>query len=598
MYKRLIYLIRLYITLLLIFMTQKVVFMLVGMGHADGAPFGQCVAALWHGLRLDSVTACYIIVIPLLLVVVSCLAPFKKFRKWHRPYFAVVAILMAMAFVADTVMYFFWGAKIDANELMYAAKPKEMLASIEWWTVIVGAVLLAAVVWHYVRRMMHTVPGKLFAVENKWHTLIFIPIAALVFIGMRGGLSKSTANPSYAYFSKYAFCNHAALNPLFNMIHSMFKVKDLEHEFVFMSDDEAQSIAMPVFAYDGSVKDTLLNTSRPDILLIVWEGGGWDMTMSDSISPNLMRYSREGVLFSNCMANNFRTDRGLVSILNGWQGLATTSLMKMSDKCRKLPALASSLKNEGYATRFVYGGDLGFTNMRMYLSETGFESVVGIESFPDSRGLSNWGAPDAYVLTTDQVAKQSPSFTTILTLSSHEPWDVPMHRLQDIRKNTFAYTDSCIGVLVDQLRQSPRWDSMLVIIIPDHGIPQSNSQSTSDPAVSHIPVVWTGGAVRQHREFSQLMSQSDLAATLLAQLNIDASDFVFSNNVLSFSYANRRPFALHAFKSGYNYITPTGSVRYECINDSVIPMDADVNADDDRFVHALVQYIYQRTSKL
>ena len=55
------------------------------------------------------------------------------------------------------------------------------------------------------------------------------------------------------------------------------------------------------------------------------------------------------------------------------------------------------------------------------------------------------------------------------TLSSHEPWIVPYHRLQDEKLNAFAFTDQCVGDMIDSLRTLPAWDNLLVILIPDHG---------------------------------------------------------------------------------------------------------------------------------
>ena len=78
MKQRIALLIKLYILLLLLFVLQKALFMLVNMGYADGAPFGECALALWHGLRLDSVAASYLLIIPLLLAAVSCIV--RKMR--------------------------------------------------------------------------------------------------------------------------------------------------------------------------------------------------------------------------------------------------------------------------------------------------------------------------------------------------------------------------------------------------------------------------------------------------------------------------------------------------------------------------------------
>ncbi len=595
---RLKYLIRLYVTLLVVFVVEKVLFMLVNLSHSDGAPLGSCAAVLLHGLKLDSVTACYLLVVPLLVIVVSCFLRHMALRRVMKPYYWFAAVLMALVFVADVVLYHFWGAKIDANDLIYAAKPKDMLASVAWWSIPIGVLVIGVLCWFFQWLLSRVTEEHLEPLRRKWHALLFLPLAGLLFLGMRGSVTQSTANPSFAYFSQHAFCNHAALNPLFNMIHSLFKTEDLEHEFDMMPHDEAEALVAPCFVPDGSLTDTLLTTQRPDVLLVIWEGGGWDMVMNDSVAPNLMRFASEGVSFTHCQSNNFRTDRGVVSVLNGWQGLPTTSLMKMTDKCRKLPSLASALAAEGYRTRFVYGGDIDFTNMRCYLRETGFQTVVGSEDFPDSRRESNWGAPDAYTLRPEVFDFASPSFNVVLTLSSHEPWQVPMRRLADDRKNSFAYTDSCLGVFIDSLRTLPQWQRLLVIIVPDHGVPVFSGQSTGDARVAHVPMVWIGGAVRGHCEIDRLMNQSDLAATLLAQMGMDAGRFILSRNVLSASFGGRRPFAMHAFKNGCNLIDESGVTRFDCVDRTSAPVQGAPDADADRFVIALLQYIYHHTAQL
>ena len=49
-------------------------------------------------------------------------------------------------------------------------------------------------------------------------------------------------------------------------------------------------------------------------------------------------------------------------------------------------------------------------------------------------------------------------------------------------------------------------------------------------------MVWTGGAVRGPQTLSVLMNQSDLPATLLAQLGLPHDDFPWSRDVLSPTY--------------------------------------------------------------
>lgn len=593
MKQRLRFLLTIFLLLLLLFVVQKGIFMLYNMGMANGAPFLSCMASLWYGLRLDIATACYLIILPTVVVLISFF--FKKFplRKVLMPYYILVAIVLSLIFVSDTILYNFWGAKLDANDLIYAAKPKDMLASLPIWATILAFIVVAAIVVGHVLLFRWVTPRDL-KQQSLWGAIVLLPLAALIFLGMRGGLSESTANPSYAYFSKYPFCNHAALNPAFNIFHSLFKVQDLSKEFDTLPDEQVDLLLGDSFESDGTLKETLLRIDRPNVLLIIWEGAGMGMVGSDTVAPNLHQYMRDGVYFSNCYANSYRTDRGLISVLSGWLGLPTTTLMKRPDLCRNLPSIASSLKEAGYSTSITYGGDIDFTNMRLYFSETGFSSVLGGDAFPSSYRTGAWGVPDHYLLTPDLIPAERPFFSTALTLSSHEPWEVPMHRLDDYRRNSFAYTDSCIGALISDLKATPIWDSLLVIIVPDHGIPFREGMPTSEVSVAHIPMLWLGGAIRGPRTVDLLMNQSDLAATLLAQMHLDITPFVFSRNVFGTKYAERKPFATHAVKNRLNYIIPEGCASYDCVTSTLDP----ANPDNQRFVEALLQRVYKTSAAL
>ena len=587
-------LLRLFVTFILMFVTQKVVFMLFNMSMADGAPFLSCMASLWHGLRLDIATTCYLLLLPTLVLLISYFLKRFPLRKVLMPYYILVAIVLSLIFVADTILYSFWGAKLDANDLIYAAKPKDMLASLPVWATILAFLVVGLIAFHYYRRLRHATPKDLDKPHHLWNCLWVIPAVAAMFLGMRGGLTESTANPSYAYFSPHPFCNHAALNPAFNIFHSLFKVQDLSKEFNNMPESEVDALLGDAYEPDSTLADSLLNTTRPNILLVIWEGAGLGMVGTDSVAPNLHRYIKEGVYFSNCYANSYRTDRGIVSVLSGWLGLPTTTLVKRPDLCRKLPSIANSLRDVGYTTKIVYGGDIDFTNMRMYLSETGFTTVMGGDAFPSSLYSSAWGVPDEHLLQHNLLPQEEPFFAAALTLSSHEPWEVPMHKLDNYKRNAFAYTDSCLGAFLDGLKASDQWKNMLVIIVPDHGIPFVEGQPTSDIAVARIPMLWTGGAIREAKTIEHLCSQSDLAATLLCQMGISANGFPFSRNVLGTRYLERRQFAMHSDKNCLNLVLPEGCWHYDCISRTLQPADS----NNALFVEALLQRLYKTTATL
>ncbi len=600
MKQRLRFLLTLFLLLILIFVAQKVVFMLYNASMAEGAPFLTCVAALWHGLRLDIATACYLVIIPTIVVLLSGFVRLPL-RRILVPYYVLIALVFTLAFAVDTVLYSYWGAKPDANDLIYAAQPKEMLAGLPVWFTILGFIVVGLLVWGCTMLLRWTTPKEIPPIQRNpkffiFHFSFFILSSGFIFLGMRGGLSESTANPSYAYFSSHPFCNHSALNPTFNMFHSLFKMQDLAKEFDMMPEEEVDALLGEIFEPDATLADTVLRIERPNIILIIWEGGGSGMVGNDTVAPNLQRLRQEGLYFSHAYANNYRTDRGLVSILSGWLGLPTTTLMKRPDLCRNLPSIASSLKAEGYHTTMTFGGDIDYTNMRMYFLETGFTEANGGETFPKELYSSAWGVPDEYTLTPERLVKQSsvPFFSAVLTLSSHEPWEVDYHRLSDERQNAFAYTDSCLGVFVDGLKASPLWDSLLIIVVPDHGATYLEGQSSADVRVSEIPILWLGGALARTGEVDAMVSQSDIAATLLAQMHLDITPFVFSRNVFGTKFAERKPFATHAVKNRLNYITPDGTDSYDCVSHTL----ESANAADQRFIEALLQRIYKTSAAL
>ena len=257
----------------------------------------------------------------------------------------------------------------------------------------------------------------------------------------------------------------------------------------------------------------------------------------ENIAPNLDRFGKEGILFTNFYSNSFRTDRALTSIISGYPAQPSTSIMKFTEKIERLPSLSKTMKNAGYDIAYYYGGDANFTNMRAYLVSAGFERIVCDKDFPLSERTGKWGAHDHLVfeklladLRTEKTNR--PLLRILQTSSSHEPFDVPFHKFNDKAANAFAYTDQCLGSFVEELRRSPMWKNTVVVLVPDH---QGCYPPNLDNPVErhHIPLVIIGGAVKKPLRIDTYASQIDIAATLLCQLGLPHDDFTFSKNILN-----------------------------------------------------------------
>lgn len=602
MKKRIAYISLYFFTVLLIFILQKPLFMLYNGSIEKGFGFADYMQVMVHGASLDTATAGYLTAFPFLLVLISIW--FRKFplKKILYGYYILAAALISIIFVVDMALYTFWGFKLDASVFLYIDSPKEALASVSVGFILlrVLAILLLIALNSWV--LLKITPSVLNATRKRIAgTAGMLLLGGVLFIIIRGGVTESTSNIGQVYFSNEPFLNHSAVNPDFSLLSSMGKSQDFASEFNFFDEEKRAALFDGLYpTTDGDSIIQVLNTKRPNILIILMEGFGGAFVEPlgglPDVTPHFNRLSKEGVFFTNCYANSFRTDRGTVCTFSGYLGLPTASVMKIPAKSRTLPAIAEGLSKAGYKTDFLYGGDINFTNMKSYLLSTGYQRLTANTDFSLAEQTSNaWGVNDdiTFEYLYNQLRnrkEEGPWHTAFLTLSSHEPFEVPYHRLEDKIPNAFAYTDECLGKFIDRLKQTPAWKDLLVICLPDHGFYYPREGSNAMPRFYHIPLLWLGGAVKQPMQVDKIMNQTDLAATLLGQLGLEHTAFTFSRNVLGSDY--KYPFAFYSFNNGFSFRDSTGVTVFD--NNSGSILFDEPEADESRLDKgkAILQTVY------
>ena len=578
MKKRIVYIISYFLTVLLMFVCQKPLFMLYNDAMGKDAGINDFVQVMWHAISLDATTAGYFTALPLLMILVSIWVKRFSLKKLLLPYYILVAILLAIVFVVDMGLYPFWGFKLDASIFLYLDSPKEAMASVSTGFIALRVLAMLVYATFMVWLMMKVAPKTLEKVHQRiGGTLGMLLLGGILFVIIRGGVSESTSNVGQVYFSSNQFLNHSAVNPCFSLISSMSKSKDFASEFNFFEEEKRAELFEGLYPTKHSDKNVeVLNTKRPNVLLILMEGFGGAFIEPlgglPEVAPNLNRLSEEGIFFTQCYANSFRTDRGTVSALSGYLGLPTVSIMKVPAKSRTLPAISEELVKAGYQTDFLYGGDINFTNMKSYLLSKGYQRLTADTDFSLAEQSSNvWGVNDditsKWLLDELSQRKDAPWFTTYLTLSSHEPFEVPYNRLEEKIPNAFAYTDECLGKLIDGLKQTDLWENLLIVCIPDHGFCYPQGTTDRGGEFSHIPMIWLGGAIKEPMKIDKIMNQTDMAATLFGQLGLDHSMFPFSRNVLSDSYVY--PFAFYSSGSVFAFRDSTGVSAYDIKADCI-----------------------------
>lgn len=612
MKKRLGFICALFLAWLPVFAIQKPVFMAYHHALAKSASLTDYIQVIGHGLKLDGTLAGYLTALPLLLILVSVWIPGIWVRKVLRGYFAVTAILIAAIFSVDVALYGFWGFRLDATVLFYLQSPGDALASVPVG-LFIGQLLFFllyafGIYWFLKKCILPLTPvTKIEGRTRLWTGFCLLLLGGILFIPIRGGVTTSTANVGMVYFSDRQFLNHSAINPCFSLLASLSKQQDFASQFDFFpeekrkelfeslvpterisdikkdSTDEKMSTAPDVPSGKEACRDSmLLTTTRPNLLIILMESFSANAVEAvggeAGVTPHLNRLSREGILFKNMYANSFRTDRGIVSVLNGYLAQPTTSIMKYPAKSQTLPSLAKSLVKERYTADMLYGGDINFTNMQSYFFSSGYSHITADRDFPLKSRLSKWGANDdvtfpyLYESIQSRTDADGPWLSTFLTLSSHEPFKVPFDHLENPYLNSVAFTDSCLGDFIDRLKTTPAWENLLVILISDHGFHYPAELTDYEPRRFHIPMLWIGGAVKRPEVIETYANQTDLAATLLNQLDLPYDEFRFSKDILNPCHPH---YAFYTFPNGFGFIDSTGFSVYNNENNQPLMESSD-----------------------
>jgi phosphoglycerol transferase MdoB-like AlkP superfamily enzyme len=606
MKKYLLLFLKTYLLFILIFIIEKPLFMLFYHDIYREVGLVDFLSVVYHGFQLDASMAGYLAVLPGLFLVISLWVKPRIMKPIVGFYYILVSLLISIDFVVDLVLYRYWGFRLDSTPLFYLKSPKDALASANWTTNILGFlfILLIARLLFYIfnRFLANKNVSPIQPKQKKYIGLALFFCTALLFLPIRGGVGVSTMNVGKVYFSDRKELNHAAINPLFSFFEALSFESGFDKQYRFMKADEAKSVFATMV--DQPASDSipqLFTVKHPNVIFVVLESFmSKDMETLGGlphVAVRMNKLAEEGILFTNFYANSFRTDRGLVSIFSGYPGQPNTSIMKYARKAQSLPSIPKSLKKAGYDLQYYYGGDADFTNMRSYLVGAGIVDIISDQNFPPGDQSGKWGVPDHIVfnkLSGNLDKNQKEPFMKILqTLSSHEPFDVPFHKLSNPYQNSVAYTDSCLGLFIDHFKKTKWWKNSIVVMVPDHAMRfPANLDNRSDERYK-IPLLIVGGAVKTPRRIDTYASQIDISATLLSQLELPHNEFRFSKNILNPASPH---FGYFTFKNGFGMVTPQNQYVFDYEGQTVF-LNRGNKDENKKKAEALLQTLYDDLEK-
>jgi phosphoglycerol transferase MdoB-like AlkP superfamily enzyme len=558
------------------FFVARLFFILFQNHSAFQNSIGSLLRTFWYGAKLDISTVGYYLLIPVLFLIAGVYFNGKWYRIITRWYSYVLIVFSSIIVVSDANLYSYWGFRMDYTPMLYLKTPEEAIASVSTFKIIMfllTAGLLAALFIYLYNKLI----DKLFINFERiryWFPacLFFLILWAALIIPIRGGFGVAPINAGTVYFSKNMFLNHAAINAVWNVGTSAFTQKPVKNPYEFGDLNTAKTIVDSLTVKNGNPQK-VLTKSRPDVIIIVLESfssyligplGGDSL-----VTPNFNRYAKEGILFSNFYASGTRTDKAMPAILNGYPAQPAQSIIKEPKKSQTLPSLVRILIENGYQSSFWYGGEINFANFNSFVIGSGFHTIITKNDFDPINYNSKWGVHDHILFQSIKDSLKNvkePFLEVILTLSSHEPFDVPMEQVfsgednMSKYKNSVYYTDKVLGIFLDWAKDTDWWKNTLIILVADHAARIYSDMPNYKQNVFKIPMLWVGGALSERGlEIEKLGSQVDIPTTLLDQLGINNS-FPFGKDMLS---DQSKSFAFYTYNEGFGFITDSSAAGFD-----------------------------------
>jgi phosphoglycerol transferase MdoB-like AlkP superfamily enzyme len=305
--------------------------------------------------------------------------------------------------------------------------------------------------------------------------------------------------------------------------------------------------------------------------------------------------------------SGFRTEQGLVSIFSGFPAQPNNSIITTPSKAEQLPSLNSDLGKQGYQSSFYYGGEVEFANMKSYLMDSNFGKIIDKDNFDKNQLNSKWGAHDEFVFKKQLDAlknEKQPFLSVVLTLSTHEPFEVPMQtpftggEEPERFKKAAYYTDYCLFNYFNEAKKQSWYSNTIFILVADHGHHLPKNRNMNFPEGRRITAMIMGGALADSlrgKTVDKICNQNDIVATLLTQLNLPTENYKWSKDVFN---DDTMEFAYYSNENCLGWVTPQQNIVYSYTSQTVEELQPKIEKKLDKSIliqaKAYLQTLYQQ----
>jgi phosphoglycerol transferase MdoB-like AlkP superfamily enzyme len=512
-----------------------------------------------YGLKMDTIVASMFLVIPLVLLSFSPKA-FSKFINFIlRIYFLVV--IGFLIYIENATFPFFNQYDVRPNfkfveYLEYPVEVFHMLIADFKLPLTIAFVMIALFAWVF----MKNTKESFIAVMNtpfKSRALWFLPLAILLFIGIRSSLGHRPANLSDAMYSTNRVVNEITKNSLYSVGYAIYANKRYSTKAIKLYGKMPIKEALERINTRLGIQNNHLSSESPfsrlekshfpnpkkkNLVIFLQESLGYQF-VKPQITPELLKLKKEGLWFDQAYSNGTRSVRGIAGVTSGFLAVPGKGVVKRTKSQSDFFTFASLLNPLGYHTMFLYGGEARFDNMRSWFLGNGFDEIVEQKDYKNPSFVATWGVSDEDLAQKanerfNQLYNEGKPFAGLMFSSSnHSPFDIPKGKIEEIVpnkncvENAVKYADYAIGAFFKEAKKLPYYKDTIFVVIADHNI-RVYGDDVVPVNMFHIPALIIGAEV-EAKTYSNLASQPDVLATAIDYLGKDLTYPILGHSIFS-----------------------------------------------------------------
>ena len=527
--------------------------------------WGLQAIAFVKGIWFDNVIACYILILPLVMLWIASLCNYTA--KWIYLFTGGWFIgFYSLAFIisVSNIPYFEYFFKTINSSIYnwfgYAGTTAGMIfgETSYYFPIFLGitAIILWGIGIHLwskctYERSLQT--AKRISIKERGIILLSgAVLVGLCLFGIRGRMGYNPIKVSQAYYCEDPFLNQLGVNPAFNLLTSTLDdMRKENQELALMDGETAINQVQSILNREGiadispiaQTVTSATSATHPNIVFIFMESMSAKLMQaygqSKKLTPYLDSLYHESLVFNNIYSAGIHTNHGMYSTLYSFPTIMKRNAMKGS-VIPVYSGLPTVLKDNGYYNLFFMTHESQYDNMNAFFRTNGFDEIHAEENYPKEKIANHFGVQDDYLyeyalpILNERAQSGQPFFTVLLSISNHPPYVLPSYfhpRSEKIEDQIVEYADWSIRKFMTEAQKQPWFDNTLFVLIGDHGKLVGTPENEMPESYNHVPLMIYGKGITP-QAINDFGGQIDVAPTLLGMLGINYTQNNFGVDLL------------------------------------------------------------------